>query len=58
MSFQGDLWLHPLFQRCRKTSNRELLDDLNHLSTAEIKFFCKQHSIPNTIAIETKDGYR
>jgi hypothetical protein len=28
-----------------------LLDDLNYLNTAEIKSFCKQHSIPYAIAI-------
>jgi hypothetical protein len=35
-----------------------LLDDLNYLNIAEIKSFCKRHSIPYTIAIETKDGRR
>ena len=37
---------------------RELLDNLNYLNTAEIKSFCKLHSIPYAIAIETKDGRR
>ena len=37
---------------------REFLDDLNYLNTGEIKSFCKQHSIPYTIAIETNDGRR
>jgi hypothetical protein len=37
---------------------QELLDDLNYLNMAEIKSFCKQHSIPYTIAIETNDGRR
>jgi hypothetical protein len=37
---------------------RELLDDLNDLNTAEIKSFCKRHSIPYAITIETKDGCR
>ncbi len=32
------------------------MDDLNYLNTAEIKFFCKRHSIPYTIAIETRGG--
>jgi hypothetical protein len=36
----------------------KLLEDLNYLNTAEIKSFCKRHSIPYTIAIETKDGCR
>ena len=35
---------------------QELLDDLNYLNTAEVKLFCKQHSIPYTIAIETNSG--
>lgn len=37
---------------------QEFLDDLNYLHTAEIKSFCKQHSITYAIAIETKDGGR
>lgn len=35
-----------------------MLRDLNYLNAAEIKSFCQQHSIPYTIAIETKDGMR
>ena len=35
---------------------QELLDELNYLNIAEIKSFCKRHSIPHTIAIETKSG--
>ncbi len=35
-----------------------LLDDLNYLNTAEIKSFCKRHSIPYTISIETPSGSR
>lgn len=37
---------------------RELLDGLNYLNTAEIRAFCKRHSIPFTIVIEAKDGSR
>jgi hypothetical protein len=37
---------------------QELLTDLNYLNTAEIKSFCKRHSIPYTIAIETKNERR
>lgn len=33
-----------------------MLDDLNYLNMAEIKSFCKQHSIPYAIVIETQDG--
>jgi hypothetical protein len=36
----------------------ELLDDLNYLNISEIKSFCKRHSIPYRIAVETKDGRR
>ena len=36
----------------------KLLDDLNYLNTAEIKSFCREHSIPYTIAIETDGGRR
>ena len=39
-----------------KGEQRELLDNLNYLNTAEIRSFCKQHSIPYAITIETKDG--
>ncbi len=41
-----------------KRPSRSLLDDLNYLNTAEIKSFCKRHSIPWTIVIETPDGRR
>jgi hypothetical protein len=41
-----------------KGEQQELLDDLNYLNASEIKSFCKRHSIPYRIAIETKDGGR
>src|SRR5271165_6969596 len=41
-----------------KGEQQELLDDLNYLNLSEIKSFCKRHSIPYRIAIETKDGDR
>lgn len=41
-----------------KGEQQELLDDLNYLNIAEIKSFCSRHSIPYSIAIETKDGGR
>jgi len=41
-----------------KEERQELLDNLNYLNTAEIKSFCKQHSIPYAIVIETKGGRR
>ena len=41
-----------------KAEQQELLDDLNYLNIAEIRSFCRRHSIPYRIAIETKDGGR
>jgi hypothetical protein len=41
-----------------KAERQELLDDLNYLNTAEIRSFCRQHSIPYTIAIQTEGGRR
>jgi hypothetical protein len=41
-----------------KSEQRELLNDLNYLNLAEIKQFCKRHSIPFRITIETKNGAR
>jgi hypothetical protein len=41
-----------------ETQQRELLQDLNYLNTAEIKSFCKKHSLPYTIACQTKNGRR
>ena len=48
----------PPINRLSKDEQRQLLDDLNYLNTAEIKSFCKRHSIPYTIVIETKEGKR
>jgi hypothetical protein len=45
-----------LVPQVTKNEQQELLDDLNYLNTAEIKSFCKKHSIPYTIAIETNDS--
>ncbi len=47
-----------LISRLGKQEQQELLRDLNYLNTAEIKSFCKMHSIPYKIAFETKDGLR
>jgi hypothetical protein len=41
-----------------KGERHVLLDDLNYLNISEIRSFCKRHSIPYRIAIETKDGHR
>jgi hypothetical protein len=46
----------PPIAKLPKAERQQLLDDLNYLNTAEIKSFCKRHSIPYTIAIETSDG--
>jgi hypothetical protein len=37
---------------------RELMEDLNYLNMAEIKAFCKKHSIPYSIWIQTEDHDR
>jgi hypothetical protein len=44
--------------RLPKSKQQDLLADLNYLNLAEIKSFCKLHSIPFRIAIETEDGTR
>ncbi len=41
-----------------KGEQQELLDDLNYLNISEIKSFCRRHSIPYRIAVETEDGGR
>jgi hypothetical protein len=48
----------PPIAKLSNKEQQELLDDLNYLNTGEIKRFCRQHSIPYTIAIETQDGGR
>lgn len=49
--------LYPI-TKLPKKQRQELLDDLNYLNLGEIKSFCKRHSIPYTISIETKDRTR
>ena len=39
-----------------KEQREQLLADLNYLNMAEIKSFCRRHSIPYRITIETEDG--
>jgi hypothetical protein len=46
------------FSKLPKGEQKELLDDLNYLNGTEIKSFCKRHSIPYKIAVETRDGGR
>ena len=47
---------HPLLADLPKKQQQQLLNDLNYLNTAEIKQFCKKHSIPYSIAIEIPGG--
>ena len=47
-----------VFAKLPKKAQKELLVDLNYLHLAEIKSFCKRHSIPYRIAIETPGGDR
>jgi hypothetical protein len=47
-----------LIPKLSKQKQQELRRDLNYLKTAEIKSFCKRHSIPCTIAWETQHGDR
>jgi len=47
-----------LISQLTRAEQRELLDDLNYLNTAEIKAFCKNHSIPYAIFAETREGGR
>jgi hypothetical protein len=49
---------YSLISHLSKKEQQELLDDLNYLNTAEIKAFCRKHSIPYRIAIETGEGTR
>lgn len=39
-----------------EAQQQELFSDLNYLNLSEIKSFCKRHSIPFGIAMETSDG--
>lgn len=48
----------PFISKLPKGEQQELLNDLNYLNASEIKSFCKRHSIPYRIAMETKDGRR
>src|SRR6202007_709109 len=54
----GEPCMASLIAKLSQQKQRELLRDLNYLNTAEIKSFCKRHSIPYTIALETQDGAR
>jgi hypothetical protein len=45
-----------LISSLAKIQRQKLLEDLNYLNTGEIKDFCKRHSIPYSIWIETSGG--
>jgi hypothetical protein len=44
--FHRNTHMVSLISNLTENEQRELLDDLNYLNTAEIKSFCKKHSIP------------
>ena len=44
--------------RLTQDERRELMDGLNYLNTAEIRSFCRRHSIPYTIAVENEARQR
>lgn len=47
-----------ILSKLSKAAQRELLADLNYLNLAEIKSFCKRHSIPYRISIHDAQGNR
>ena len=47
-----------LISHLARAEQQELLDDLNYLNTAEIKAFCKKHSIPCAISYRASNGQR
>ncbi len=47
----------PPISNLAQPQRQNLLDDLNYLNMAEIKSFCRQHSIPYSISVETRDGH-
>jgi len=44
--------------RLAADEQRQVPDDLNYLNTAEIRSFCRRHSIPYRISIKAEDGLR
>jgi len=46
----------PPLTRLTEAERNQLLDDLNYLNMAEIKSFCRRHSIPFTIRFENTWG--
>jgi hypothetical protein len=50
--------MSSLISNLTKIEQKDLLEDLNYLNIEEIKGFCKRHSIPYSIWIETRNGNR
>lgn len=46
----------PFLANLTEAEQNELLDDLNYLNMAEIKSFCRAHSIPFAIRVEGAQG--
>ncbi len=47
-----------LISHLSKNEQRDLFADMNYLNIGEIRAFCRAHSIPQTIWIETRNGER
>jgi len=56
--FHPELVQRSLISHLTRAGQRELLDDLNYLNTAEIKAFCKKHAIPLAIFVAAPGGGR
>jgi hypothetical protein len=48
--------MKPQLNDLSPVEQKELLDDLNYLNVAEIRSFCRRHSIPFTIHVEGAQG--
>ena len=48
----------PFLTSLTEAEQNELMDDLNYLNMAEIKSFCRAHSIPFAIRVEGTQGKR
>ena len=46
----------PPLSKLPEDQRQSLLDDLNYLNEGEIRMFCRRHSIPHRIAIQTQEG--
>ena len=50
--------MKPLVNDLSPAEQKELLDDLNYVNRAEIRSFCRRHSIPFAIHVEGAQGAR